>query len=215
MYQGKSKGRDQIVVYQPDLVLAERERLVQVQHLDELRRVNEELTRQTRVDELTGVANLRAYRERLVAIDAQARQRGSVYSVLFCDIDLFGPYNKRWGELAGDAALQAVAAAINATCRRHDEMFRRGGEELVVLLPDTDEVGAAAMAERVRAAVEDLGLPHLAATSMDTVTISVGVATLDPERHQKPEAVESDADQAMVGAKRAGRNRWLAGGAAR
>jgi diguanylate cyclase (GGDEF)-like protein len=202
MYQAKARGRGGVVAYEPELTSAERRRLATIRDLDELRRRNAELLDDARTDPLLGIPNLRGYTERLEAIDAQARSTGVPYSVVFCDIDRFGHYNKQWGEQAGDDVLRGVARALVQASRAGDEVFRRGGEELVVVLPDTAAAAAAAAAERLRKEVAGMDVP-----TGGRATISAGVATFDAARHATPADVEAEADRAMLRAKRAGRNR--------
>jgi diguanylate cyclase (GGDEF)-like protein len=202
MYQAKARGRGGVVVYEPELTQAERLRFATLHDLDELRRRNAELQAAAGTDPLLGIPNLRRYDQRLAEIDADARRTGRLYSIVFCDVDHFGRYNKTWGEQAGDEALRTVARVLVEASRRDDEVFRRGGEELVVVLPDTPLAAATIAAERLRAAVEAIELP-----TGGSATISAGVATFDPTRHATASDVEADADRAMNAAKRAGRNR--------
>ena len=102
-----------------------------------------------------------------------------------------------------------MAHALEQTCRAGDRVYRQGGEELVVLLPDTDITAGLATAERLRRAVAELQLPHGGHPDTPTVTISVGVAEFSPSRHSAAADVVHDADQAMLAAKAAGRNRVL------
>jgi diguanylate cyclase (GGDEF)-like protein/PAS domain S-box-containing protein len=202
MYQAKARGRGTVVAYEPELTSAERLRMATLRDLDELRRRNAELLEDARTDPLLGIPNLRRYEERLEEIDAEARRTGTPYSIVFCDVDRFGRFNKRWGEQAGDDVLRGVARTLVDASRAGDEVFRRGGEELVVVLPRTSGPAAAAAAERLRSAVAAMEVPAGTPT-----TISAGVATLDPSRHRSASDVERDADRAMIAAKRAGRDR--------
>jgi diguanylate cyclase (GGDEF)-like protein len=172
-----------------------------------LRAETEALKKLVVTDELTGIPNLRRYRERLAGLDAAARARGEPYSLAFCDIDSFGRYNKALGQAKGDQTLQSIAATILARMRAGDEVYRRGGEELVVLLPGTDLGTAASVAERIRRAVEDLGIRRGPAPGAGIVTVSIGVASFDPMAPVDPGGVEAAADRAMVAAKHDGKNR--------
>lgn len=209
LFSAKAAGRDRWAVYRPDM--AEMRSFVRrdVDRVLSLERENAELARLARTDEITGIPNVRGYFERLDEIHRAACRSGRPYSVVFCDLDRFGLYNKQRGEQAGDAALRAVAEALVHAARSTDEVYRRGGEELVVVLPDTDMADALDAAERLRVAVEQLHLPG-AGADLPYLTLSAGVATFDRERHASPRDVEADADRAMMQAKSGGRNRIVA-----
>ena len=123
------------------------------------------------------------------------------------DIDWFKGFNDRYGHPAGDVCLQQVAAALaNQVQRPADLATRLGGEEFAVLLPSTEEIGAHQVAERIRAAVAGLNMPH-ASSALGHLTVSIGVATIRPfgSEHEAAQLV-SWADQALYAAKAAGRN---------
>ncbi len=181
---------------------------------DRLAAANEELARQARSDGLTGVANRRRLDETLDLEWRRAARDFRSLSLLMIDVDCFKAYNDRYGHQQGDHALKAVATAITHSVRRPGDLVARyGGEEFAVLLADTDAFGAAEVAEKVRAAIEDLGIGHAGNLSASCVTASIGVATACPG-HQgigvSQEALVAAADTALYGAKRAGRNRVLA-----
>ena len=98
-------------------------------------------------------------------------------AVAFIDVDHFGKYNKRYSDAAGDDALRAVAAAIRAATREHDLVFRKGGEEFVVILPDVAMKDALAVAQRIRRGVEELQIEHVDSASAPVVTVTVSLAT--------------------------------------
>ena len=119
-----------------------------------------------------------------------------------CDIDHFKAYNDHLGHLAGDQALRAIASTIRATLRADDIGYRFGGEELLLVLRETTAEEAIGAAERIRAAVADIALPHPAGTD-GILTISIGVAPGPGEAGK----LLADADAALYEAKRSGRNR--------
>lgn len=123
------------------------------------------------------------------------------------DVDCFKSFNDAYGHQHGDACLKAVAGAIQGAVKRAgDTVARYGGEEFSVILPDTDEGGAAIIAERIRLAVERLGLEHRGSTAGGVVTVSLGVATARLDSLDAGELVKA-ADAALYDSKRAGRNR--------
>lgn len=162
-------------------------------------------------DGLTGVANRRSFDERLGQEWARALRQQSPLSLLMIDIDEFKKYNDSFGHQQGDVCLQAVASALNAAIRRPaDFVARFGGEEFVMLLPETNTEGAAVMAEQLVKKVESLGLAHAVTAARPSITISVGYAALTPvaanESRPRVEDLLSAADSALYQAKRAGRN---------
>lgn len=126
------------------------------------------------------------------------------------DVDFFKRYNDRYGHQAGDACLQAVARAVQqALLRGTDLVARYGGEELAVILPDTDADGIRVVAERVVAAVAALGLPHAESDAAPQVTVSVGAVSAVPDQRDTGAQLLASADAALYRAKAAGRNRWV------
>lgn len=176
------------------------------EHETHLQSVNERLAALARTDDLTGLANRRALRERLADEWARVvRYRRSLAAVAI-DIDHFKHYNDHLGHQAGDECLRKVAGALGAAGRATDFAARSGGEEFVILLPETNLVGAEDVAENVRTTVEMLGIRHpLSVTGV--VTVSVGVAAATADVCGTPEALLEAADKALYSAKREGRNR--------
>lgn len=154
-------------------------------------------------DPLTGLANSRVFRERLNQDLARAERYGEPLSLLLIDVDGLKRVNDRAGHQAGDAALEAVAAAIRSGMREADLGARLGGDEFAVLAPRTDESAALVLAERLRA--------HIAGTAVgwgrQRTTISIGVASVSPTARRAADAVITAADDAMYRAKRMGGNR--------
>ncbi|CAN5853656.1 hypothetical protein BH11MYX4_BH11MYX4_39590 [soil metagenome] len=165
-----------------------------------------ELERLATTDPLTGIGNRRAFDDRLAAEVARAARSGEPLSLLLADVDHFKPYNDRYGHQQGDACLAQVAGALESVIRRPaDHAARYGGEEFALVLPGTSAEGAKRMAERVRAAIHDLAIPHEAAGERTHVTISVGVATVIGL--WTPTEVIALADRALYEAKDGGRDR--------
>ncbi|RKU01610.1 diguanylate cyclase [Burkholderia sp. Nafp2/4-1b] len=173
-------------------------------------RAESELVLLARTDGLTGLNNRRSFGEVLDREWRRARRAHSVFSLLFVDVDRFKAYNDTYGHQAGDDALAAVARCIGESIRRPvDTAARYGGEEFVVLLPDTPQTGAAEIAERIRAAIDDLALEH-AGSEYGRVTASIGMATWTPDQDDEPSAVIKEADEALYYAKSTGRNKVAA-----
>lgn len=161
-------------------------------------------------DSLTGVGNRRWLNQRLSAEWRRAVRRRTGISLMLIDVDFFKPFNDTYGHVAGDAALQQVATALASCLARSEDAFARyGGEEFVAILPDTDLRGALTIAERMRAAVFDLGIAH-SGSLLGRLTISLGVAYQIPARGSSSQTLVETADAALYDAKRGGRNRVAA-----
>lgn len=189
-------------------LLATRQRLLQ----KELNAGNRELERVSRVDPLTRLANRRYFDTYTEQLWERARRDDAEMAILMLDVDCFKRYNDRHGHPAGDACLIAVSQALRGSLRRPGDLIARyGGEEFIAVLHRTSAEHAAAAAERVREAVEQLGLHHGDSHVSDVVTVSVGVATLKPsDRQASVQHLITLADEALYHAKNRGRNRvWI------
>ena len=192
------------------------EQLVQAR-THELAALNAQLAAQAAQDGLTGVGNRRCLEEHLQQAWANARRRCEPLSLVMLDVDHFKLYNDTFGHPAGDGCLRDVAALLREGLHRpQDGVYRYGGEEFVLLLPDTTAPGALHCAEALRSALEQRALPH----PEGVVTISLGVATAMPLRRADtdgagdenpegdgPQSLLSRADVALYRAKQLGRNR--------
>lgn len=173
-----------------------------------LEEANEKLERLSFLDGLTSIANRRRFDEFLQIEWRRGLRNGHPLSAILVDIDYFKAYNDTYGHESGDETLRKVAGALSATPNRPADLVARyGGEEFVVVLPGTDAGGARYLAERLRAGVEGLGIPHANSAAAPHVTISLGVATAVPRRDASPESLIEAADEALYEAKREGRNR--------
>lgn len=170
-------------------------------------RLELELRQEARTDQLTRLYNRRALQEAAVREMARAKRHGLNFSVILVDVDRFKHINDKLGHQAGDLVLKAVAAALKDNLRVQDMAARFGGEEFMLLLPDTDAAGAKQVAEKLRQAVQDLSV-HVKGTVVE-LTASFGVAALG--RGWDFEDLLRRADQAMYQAKTLGRNRVCVG----
>jgi two-component system, chemotaxis family, response regulator WspR len=181
------------------------QRLVQWVH--QLEKSKRDLESTVRVDPLTGVANRRHFDTVLRTEWRRAARDQTSLSVVFFDLDDFHAFNDRYGHVGGDACLARVADALARGLRRaSDVMARYGGEEFVAVLPDTDANGACVVAERLRARIEELAIPHSGSRCSRVVTLSVGIASCIPAASSTPETLVEAADAAMFRAKADGRN---------
>jgi two-component system, cell cycle response regulator len=153
-----------------------------------------------REDGLTGLSNRRAILTQMGGMVSAARRHGHPLSIAICDLDHFKRINDSHGHKTGDAVLVAAAHAMGTHLRAEDQLGRLGGEEFLVLLPDTGAGAAHHVADKLRAEVAGARTPV-------PVTVSIGVATWDGEA---PEDLLHRADEALYAAKQAGRDRVMA-----
>ncbi len=175
-------------------------------HTEELKIANKKLKKLSEIDPLTKIANRRSYENRLVHEIASAKRNENSLAQLMIDIDYFKAYNDHYGHDLGDVTLRRVAESIdNSLPRKTDFSARFGGEEFVVLLPDTNERNAYNIAERIRLGIKALGIKHEDSEVINIVTVSIGIAFLSGESLNENDLLKN-ADAALYEAKRSGRN---------
>lgn len=163
----------------------------------------EEQRQKALVDPLTGLPNRAAWSERLEHEMHQWQQRGNNLSLAMLDLDHFKRINDSYGHLAGDKVLKIIASVLRKRLRPTDFIARFGGEEFVLLMPDTPLAGALVLGEKLRSAIE--ACPFHFKGERVTVTVSIGMSAFMPG--ERSELVLKRADQALYRAKGAGRNR--------
>lgn len=168
-------------------------------------RLHEWLRIQSIRDPLTGLYNRRYMEASLERELARARRHGHGVGVLMCDIDHFKRFNDTYGHEAGDALLVEFARLLRSRVREDDIVCRYGGEEFVLILPDTDQDAAARRADALREAVHELRVQHRGQL-LGEVTLSLGVSAY-PMHGTSPESLCRSADAALYQAKRSGRDR--------
>ena len=189
------------------------ENLQQARHETEqanrqLTEANSELLRQANQDGMTSIANRRYFDEYLAHEWRRAVRQHEPLALIFADVDHFKKYNDHYGHQAGDDCLRQVAQAMAQQLRRPADLLARyGGEEFVVLLPGTSLSGAVFIAESMRVAVEQAGIPHAASDTASYVTLSLGVTSIVPTEAMAEGFLIYGADQALYIAKKSGRNR--------
>lgn len=179
----------------------------------ELERLNDMLFEDSRHDRLTGLGNRRRQDEDLERLVEQARRSGRPFSVALFDVDRFKQFNDTAGHGAGDNVLRSVAAALIRTSRATEVAYRYGGEELLVAFTEEDLEGATLAADRMRSAIEGLGIRHPGLAPPGVVTVSGGVACFEPGSAEDVATLLERADAALYEAKQAGRNRVATGAA--
>ncbi|TPG49908.1 GGDEF domain-containing protein [Roseomonas nepalensis] len=174
-----------------------------------LTRSNEQLRALSDTDALTGLANRRFFDAAL----ARAWQGRGEVGLMMIDVDHFKLFNDTAGHPEGDRCLATVARAVSGHVRGHRDIPARfGGEEFVVLLPNTGLEEAAEIAERIRTAIAALRVFHPGRVGEGFVSVSIGVAAMRPSAATPPSALVRAADQALYAAKAAGRNRVVPAG---
>ncbi len=185
------------------------ERRVELQRANaRLAALNQKLHRLATTDELTGLANRRHILERVSEQWAHAVRHERPLACLMVDVDHFKSVNDTYGHDVGDAALRHVAHVLRQATRAADAVGRFGGEEFLVVAPETDLDGALRLGERIRGGIEATPLRDPPVS----ITVSIGVAILQA-RFADPQQMVAAADSALYGAKAAGRNRVLSAGA--
>jgi diguanylate cyclase (GGDEF)-like protein len=200
-------GRLQGVVTQSDLLSMRLMQELIEERTIQLTTANRRLDKLAKLDGLLSIGNRRWMEERLAEVHELLQRKGRPYSLALCDVDHFKRYNDHYGHLAGDRVLKQISRRLVDVLRGADQVFRFGGEELLVVLPDTVIVEAGRAGERICEGVRALGLTH-GESPLGIVTVSCGVASASPDAPQwRWQGVVQLADEALYMAKRDGRNR--------
>ena len=175
-----------------------------------MKKEHAELTIMSTIDGLTSIPNRRCFDDRMNMEWHRAIRDNTFISILMMDVDKFKIYNDTYGHQQGDVVLQAVAKTITQSLERPSDFGARwGGEEFIVLLPNTDSDGALTIAERIRLNISNVAIP--CADGAETkVTVSIGVNTQKPQTNSSHDSFIAEADQALYKAKKSGRNRVCA-----
>jgi len=212
--RGIDAGGDDYLIKPIDAVvlnakLRAMERIADMRH--QLHEANRELKLMAVKDGLTGLSNRRHFDETMERELKRAERSNTTLSLVLCDIDHFKRYNDNYGHLAGDDCLVAVAQAMmKVSIRPGDLAARYVGEEFAFILPDTDLQGAQVIAESIRQAIASLAITHEHSPATEQVTLSCGVASVQPQKYQDLAALTrvliETADQGLYQAKQNGRN---------
>lgn len=173
-----------------------------------LERLQQQLQDYSYKDGLTCVANRRMFDMVLEKEWADAQRNSSSLSVIMLDIDSFKQYNDHYGHLKGDECLKTVASLVGSVAGRPRDFFARiGGEEFVLVLPETNKKSALIIAERCRQIVLQANIPHEKSLLHNLLTISLGLCTITPNQQDTAIGFMHIVDQALYGAKQLGRNK--------
>jgi diguanylate cyclase (GGDEF)-like protein len=210
------QGRIRGLVTQSDLAKAhfhifEKQREIIEQSINfrtqELQQANKLLKELSMIDALMGIGNRRAMEVDLDHTHALALRYQRTYAVLLFDVDYFKRYNDTAGHPAGDEILRKISKYLQTCIRKSDRLYRYGGEEILMLLPETTPHGALILAGRIVEGLAELEIPH-PDSPLTVITMSCGVACQTPEpAHASWQDVVSLADTALYAAKHSGRNR--------
>lgn len=204
-FQHVTRGEKQSLSEQYDRQLRRLEKLARIsdRYQNSLREMSEALREAALHDTLTGLGNRRFLMERLKDETERASRKGLPYAVGILDVDHFKLINDRFGHEAGDQALCLIANAIRDALREYDQCGRWGGEEFLILLPDTSLAFAVQVAERVRLAIRNASFDFLEGRA--SVTASIGITVYQPGEPYS--AAINRADGALLIAKEIGRDR--------
>lgn len=184
--------------------------VVLVMLLNEVNALYGRISNSANVDELTGLANRRAFQFNCQIALNHAQRRRSGASILMIDVDHFKKYNDHYGHAQGDECLKMISEALRrCVARATDCVARLGGEEFVALLPETALAAAVLVAERLRTDIQALGIPHEGVSSSSTVSVSIGITSTDDFASVGVAELLKAADASLYQAKRAGRNRCI------
>lgn len=176
--------------------------------VDKSHQLAQQLSKLSRQDGLTGLANRRHLNEFMNHEWNRALRQQKTLTLMLIDVDFFKFYNDQFGHLAGDECLQKIAKVISSSAKRSGELAARyGGEEFVLLFPSMDELGAEKQAQRLLNDLAQLKIPS-PDESRPYVTISVGIAIFEPTAMTCVEELLRQADAALYKAKANGRNRY-------
>jgi diguanylate cyclase (GGDEF)-like protein len=191
----------------------DREMVAEVKHLadgfntmaDNIRQMKDELERLGIEDPLTGSFNRRKFHEDLEIELSRAKRLEEQISILMIDLDHFKSVNDSYGHMAGDVVLKTIVTEINHQLREYDTLYRYGGEEFIVILPESSVEHALIVGERIRSAVSNTQI-RIDSEHFISVSTSIGISTF-PEDAREENGLLQSADQAVYAAKKRGRNR--------
>ncbi len=173
----------------------------------ELKKMSKQLETASQLDSLTGLYNRKYFLDVYQREWKSAVRSGGMLTLLMADIDYFKEYNDTYGHIEGDSCLTMVTDKLRCVVNRpRDVIVRYGGDEFIIMLPETGIAGAAVLAEKILAGVQGLGLEHSGSQDYGKVTVSIGVAEILPKEGLSTDILLRQVDQALYEAKREGRN---------
>ncbi|KNZ41262.1 hypothetical protein AKG39_13195 [Acetobacterium bakii] len=168
---------------------------------------NEKLKKMSFFDGLTGIPNRRYFDQVLLQEISRAEREKKPLSLMIIDIDHYKEYNDTYGHLLGDQCLKIVVSVLKKNLKRSgDFLARYGGDEFILILPNTTDEGGASLAEKLRASVEEMSIPNINSLCSNVVTLSIGVVTTFSRIVRLPDDLIAAADSALYLSKEKGRN---------
>ncbi|MFM7407143.1 MAG: diguanylate cyclase domain-containing protein [Cuspidothrix sp.] len=196
---------DLLIQLSHQLVMA----IQQAEIYQQLEAANKKLQQLASIDSLTQIANRRSFDEVLKREWQRLEREKASLSLILCDIDFFKNYNDTYGHQAGDECLKTVAQLLTQVIQRPGDLVARyGGEEFALILPNTDSKGAITIAETILSKIHTQQLIHKSSQISSYLTLSLGIATIIPQRTGSLNLLITKADQALYAAKESGRNRF-------
>ncbi len=172
-----------------------------------LKILNNKLQKISELDGLTNIPNRRCFDKNFEFIWNNALRKQEEVSLLLLDIDCFKEYNDYYGHLKGDRVLQKIAKTIEKSLKRSTDLVARyGGDEFVVLLPNTDKSGALIVANNIKNRVQELQITHSQTDISDVITLSIGVSTLQPKKDMDKKLLIDRGDKSLYKSKNQGRD---------
>lgn len=183
------------------------QRMVNIDLVASLSETNDRLEKLSFVDELTQLANRRHFDISIEKELSRANRMNSLLTLIIIDIDFFKQFNDTYGHLKGDECLKLIAQTIKEISQRPADLVARyGGEEICVILPDTDSAGAGLIANKIKMSIDNLNIQHATSSVKPYVTVSMGIATYLPVSKLTDKQLIDKADKALYKAKERGRN---------
>lgn len=203
------REKNQLLEQQNNLLVEEIKKRQQAE--EALQLANAKLQQLVSLDSLTGIANRRHFDEYLQREWLRSAREKLPLSLIMCDIDYFKAYNDTYGHLAGDDCLKQVVKAISSAVKRPADLVARyGGEELAVILPNTNFYGAMQVAQNIQFHLKKLKIAHSSSPIGDRITLSIGICSLVATSQESREFLINTADRALYEAKKQGRDRYCA-----
>ncbi len=174
---------------------------------NDLKEANIKIKNMANIDDLCKIYNRRFFNQKIIQEFKRNQRSNTPISLLMIDVDCFKLYNDKYGHQAGDQCLSRIACVLKESVRRPSDITARyGGEEFVVLLPNTSSDGAKTVAETIQNGMSKIAIPHTDSTVTNTVTLSIGIATVIPNQSTTPEMLIKHADQSLYKGKQNGKN---------
>ena len=180
--------------------------------IEQRKNIEEKLREVSIKDELTGLYNRRYFNEVLQNELKRAQRNSNPISLILIDIDYFKSFNDTYGHVEGDKCLQRLGQSLNDSVKRPGDLVARyGGEELAIVLPNTESDNAYHISETIRQDIQALNIPHTGSDidGLNAITISAGVTTIIPQPDTTPADIIQKADDALYKAKNQGRNQTV------